>query len=97
MGRYLLKVAVQFRQQDDGSWMAKSAEVPIFVVAPTREELDRRADSALRTFADHLGRNRPPNQEIQDYLQELGVPYEWDPSEGAATDETVTMPVPVPI
>ena len=94
--RYLLKVAVRSRQQADGGWVAKSADLPVFVAAPTREELDRRVAAALDHYAGYILRTKPPDQPLEACLRELGVPYEWVPSgEHAPAGETVTVPVPV--
>lgn len=90
---YLAKVDVEYLQQSDGSWVAKSTRPPFLAVKRSRRELEQRVPEIVRELLTVLYEQRPAGQQPADFLRELGIPYEW---ERTADEGTTTIRVPVP-
>ena len=90
--RYLAKVEVEYLQQSDGSWVAKSTRPPILAVNRSRRELEQRVPEIVQALLATLYELRPAGQQPAEFLRELGVSYEW---ERTADEGTTTIRVPV--
>lgn len=89
MTSYLLHPTVTVRQQEDGSFAALGRELPIFVLAPTVQELWDRISRLQPSIARML--EVSADGDISAFLRERGVPFEMvDESDDSA-------PIEVPV
>ena len=86
MTSYLLHPTLTVRQQEDGSYAALGRELPIFVLAPTVQELWDRIARLQPSIERML--ELSAEGEIGAYLLERGVPFETvDESDGGTPIE----------
>ncbi|MDQ3631235.1 MAG: type II toxin-antitoxin system HicB family antitoxin [Actinomycetota bacterium] len=52
--------AVIYEPSADGSWSARTADLPVYAVGDTREEAESEIRSALALYLDHLAQSGQP-------------------------------------